>query len=234
MVMVLMGAAIIGGACTAEAQGVYVGGAVAAEAVRTSSTKSGGTTYDNGSGDALAGAIRVGTNISDRFGVELEFFRPGAIEHDGDLPYYLPALDVPVPIDRGLTATAIPGLSPSLPFFVSQRTRLRATTTSALLFVRQPLGGRVELVYLGGVGFSRVVREIDYDTRSVIIRIAPTILPAFTRATQYAAGPVVGAEVRAGMTEHAQIVAGLRVHTLGQSVVDGWMIRPSVGLAWTF
>jgi hypothetical protein len=24
------------------------------------------------------------------------------------------------------------------------------------------------------------------------------------------------------------------VHTLGQSVVDGWMIRPHVGLAWTF
>ena len=49
-----------------------------------------------------------------------------------------------------------------------------------------------------------------------------------------AAGPVVGVEVRAGMTDHAQVVAGLRVHTLGQSVVDGWMIRPSVGLAWKF
>jgi hypothetical protein len=45
---------------------------------------------------------------------------------------------------------------------------------------------------------------------------------------------VVGVEVRAGMTEHAQLVAGLRMHTLGQSVVDGWMIRPSVGLAWKF
>jgi len=44
----------------------------------------------------------------------------------------------------------------------------------------------------------------------------------------------VGIEMRAGMTDHAQLVAGLRVHPLGQSAVDGWMIRPSVGLAWTF
>ena len=44
----------------ARAQSVYVGGAVAAEVVRTSSTKSGGTTYDNGSGEAFGGAIRVG------------------------------------------------------------------------------------------------------------------------------------------------------------------------------
>ena len=37
-----------------------------------------------------------------------------------------------------------------------------------------------------------------------------------------------------GMTDHAQLVAGLRVHALGQAVVDGWLIRPSVGLAWKF
>ena len=103
---------------------------------------------------------------------------------------------------------------------------------SALVVARQPLGGRVELAYLGGVGFSRVVREIEFS-------IPRGILPAgiqfpSTRITQYAAGPVVGLEVRAGMTEHAQVVAGMRLHTLGQSVVDGWMIRPSVGLAWKF
>ena len=110
--------------------------------------------------------------------------------------------------------------------------RVRTSTTSALLTARQSLGGRVDLVYLGGVGFSRVVREVDFGFNrmgvpraadvSALVRDEPT--------TQYAAGPVVGVEVSAGMTEHAQFVAGLRVHTLGQAVVDGWMIRPSVGL----
>ena len=51
---------------------------------------------------------------------------------------------------------------------------------------------------------------------------------------RYAAGPVAGIEVRAGMTDHAQVVAGLRLHALGQAVLDGWMIRPSIGLAWRF
>lgn len=217
----------------AGAQGVYVGGAVAAEVVRTTSSRSGNATYDSGSGEALAGAIRVGTAISDRFGVELEFFRPGAIESDESLPYYLPALDLPGQIAPGIPRSST-GVLTALPPFVSQTTRVRATTTSALLFARQPLGSRVELVYLGGIGFSRVVRELDYETQSVIIRIAPSSLPASNRTTQYGAGPVVGFEVRAGMTEHAQVVAGLRLHTLGQAVVDGWMIRPSVGLAWKF
>lgn len=218
----------------AAAQGVYVAGAVAAEVVRTTSSRSGGSTYDNGNGEAVAGAIRVGTNIAERFGVELEFFRPGAIESSGDLPYYLPALDLPGTIGPAIPGSSIAGLYTTLPPFVAQTTRVRATTTSALLFARQSLGARVELVYLGGIGFSRVVRELEYETPSIIIRIAPSILPAATRTTQYAAGPVVGVEVRAAMTEHAQIVAGLRLHTLGQAVVDGWMIRPSVGLAWKF
>ena len=75
----------------ASAQSVYVGGAIAAEVVRTTSTKSGGSTYDAGSGEAFAGAIRVGTSISPRFGVELEFFRPGEIEVNTDGPIYLAA-----------------------------------------------------------------------------------------------------------------------------------------------
>ena len=118
---------------------------------------------------------------------------------------------------------------------MSQTARVRTSTTSALLTVRQPVGGRVELVYLGGVGFSRVVREIEYGFGGIVLPVAPSIQRAYsTRTTQYAAGPVVGVEMRAGMTEHAQVVAGLRMHALGQSVVDGWMIRPNVGLTWKF
>ena len=92
------------------------------------------------------------------------------------------------------------------------------------------------MVYLGGVGFSRVVREIEFGFPRLIVPLPPGILPSSysTRTTQYAVGPVVGVEMRAGMTEHMQLVAGLRAHTVGQSVVDGWMIRPSVGLAWKF
>jgi hypothetical protein len=216
----------------ASAQGVYVGGAIGAEVVRTSSTESGGSTFNTGSGEAFAFAIRIGSGLTEHVGVELEFFRPGEIEGDPGLPIYLAASDQPV--SPGSVPPGSLGAY-TFPSIIGQSTRVRATTTSALLVAHQQLGGRVELAYLGGVGFSRVVREVEFGFPRGIVPAGLSIaLPISTRTTQYAAGPVVGVEVRAGMTEHAQMVAGLRLHTLGQSVVDGWMIRPTVGLAWKF
>ena len=220
----------------ASAQSVYVAGAIGAEIVRTSSAESGGSTFDAGSGEAFAGAIRVGTSIAPRFGVELEFYRPGEIENDGNVPFYLPALDLPVSITRSVAGTISELYPTGFPAFISQTTRVRTSTTSALVYARQPIGDRFEMVYLGGVGFSRVVSETEFGFPRVILPLPPGILPQSysSRTTQYAAGPVVGVEMRAGMTEHLQLVAGLRMHTVGQSVVDGWMIRPNVGLAWKF
>ena len=233
MTRVLMVVASLLCAGSAWAQSAYVGGAVAAEVVRTTSTKNGGTTYDGGNGEAFAGAIRVGTFLTEHVGVELEYFRPGEIDSDAGGPIYLTDYSTTT---FSFTDSLIGGGSaPSYPI-VSQSMRVRTSTTSALLTARQRLGGRIELVYLGGVGFSRVVREIEYGfpRLSIPVPAASVIQNYTTRTTQYAAGPVVGIEMRAGMTDHAQLVAGLRVHPLGQSAVDGWMIRPSVGLAWTF
>ena len=223
-------------ASSAWAQGVYVGGAVGAEAVRTSSTESGGITYENGSGDAFAGAIRVGTFLTDHVGLELEYFRPGEIESDAGGPIYLTessAVWSSIMADSPLGS--LPSLGSTFPSIISQSMRVRTSTMSALLTARQSLSGRVELVYLGGVGFSRVVREIEYGFPRGLLPLPPSIQRSYSsRTTQYAAGPVVGIEVRAGMTDHAQVVAGIRLHALGQAVVDGWMIRPSIGLAWKF
>ena len=219
------------GASRASAQGVYVGGAIAAEVVRTTSTRSGGTTYDDGSGEAFGGAIRVGTFITERLGVEVEYFRPAELESDGDGIFY-PAAELGT-LSYSFNGVTPAGIFPALPYF-SQTMRVRTSTTSALLTARQPIGSRAELVYLGGVGFSRVVRESEYGFSGAFPVDARIRNPYSERTTQYAAGPVVGVEMRAGMTEHAQLVAGLRVHTLGQAVVDGWMIRPSIGLAWKF
>src|SRR5687767_5401208 len=158
--------------CTtgAWAQSVYVGGAVAAEVVRTSSTKSGGTTYDNGSGEAFGGAIRVGTFITERVGVELEYFRPGEIDSEAGGPIYLAAAE-----RAALSSSTGLYLPDSIfPSIISQSMRVRASTTSALLTARQSLGGRVELVYLGGVGFSRVVREVDFGFNRMGVPVPPT------------------------------------------------------------
>ncbi len=218
----------------AGAQSVYVAGAIGAEIVRTSSTESAGSTFDAGSGEAFAGAIRVGTSIASRFGVELEFYRPGEIENNSDLPIFLTGTIIGARPGGVVSGGLLPDLG--FPSIIAQTTRVRTTTTSALVYARQPIGDRFEMAYLGGVGFSRVVSETEFGFPRVIVPLPPGILPRSysSRTTQYAAGPVVGVEMRAGMTEHLQLVAGLRMHTVGQSVVDGWMIRPSVGLAWKF
>ncbi len=223
------------------AQSAYVAGAIGAEMIKSTTVKSGGSTFDNGSGDALAGAIRVGAFVAPRFGVELEFFRPGKIETDfSSGPVYpvdfIASSSLSWSSQSGPSGSLVSGLyeiSPSS--ILSQKTRVRATTTSALVFARQSLGSRVDLVYLGGIGFSRVVRDVEYGFPQLLTPLSRPIARSYSsRTTQYGVGPVVGVEARIGMTEHARLVAGLRVHTIGQALVDGWLVRPSIGLAWTF
>ncbi len=118
---------------------------------------------------------------------------------------------------------------------ISQQTRMRTNTVSTLAFVRQAVGERVDLVYLGGLGFSRVVHEIEFGIpRPRLTAGRPAVSSNSTRTTQYGVGPIVGVEARIGMTEHARLVAGVRLHALGQSLVNGWLVRPNVGLGWMF
>jgi hypothetical protein len=217
----------------AMAQSMYVAGALAGEFVLTTSTEAGGSTIEGGNGQALAGAIRVGTHVTPRIGVELELFRPGRIETNTNGPIYLADAGVRQYPSFTTVGDLVPDLG--LPSIIGQKTRVRTTTISTLAFVRQSLGSRVDLIYLGGVGFSRVVHDLEYGFPRVMLPGAPQIAPSFsTRTTQYGVGPVVGVEGRIGMTEHMRLVAGLRIHALDDSLIDGWLIRPSVGLAWMF
>ena len=216
---------------SAQAQSAYVAGAIGAEVVRTTATKSGSTTYDIGSGEALGGAIRVGALVAPRFGVELEFFRPGEIESNTNGPIYLAAQEFPT-VFNDVSRLIADSIFPSI---IGQKTRVRATTTSALVFARQSVGARFDVVYLGGISFARVVHETEFNVPGGIIPLVRPATPSYsTRTIQYGVGPVVGIEGRLGMTEHVRLVAGLRLHALADSLLDGWMIRPSVGLAWMF
>jgi len=46
----------------------------------------------------------------------------------------------------------------------------------------------------------------------------------------YSARPMAGFEARIGLTDHVQLVPGVRMH----GIQGGWLIRPSVGLSWKF
>lgn len=212
----------------AFAQGAYVGAFLVGEIVRFDQYDS---TQDFGNGESFGFGLRLGTPVGARWGVELEYVRPGEITTDQS-PRILPAI-------YDLTAVQVfPGLPtegrydplifPSYQF----RSAQRRTTMSTSLWVRQEISRRFSLVYLGGVAFGRTATEIEVTyqlNRPAILPIAP-IAPVVTESINYDIAPMVGVEGRIRLGGQVDLVPGLRLH----GAQEGWLIRPAVGLSWNF
>ena len=157
----------------------------------------------------------------------------------------------PFPVPR------VPPVNPILPipeYAIEIEEQYTTIATSA--WVRQELGDRVALVFSGGISFNRVESEqrTNIDVRrlantggniehiyssglsSQVIFGIPTALslyapfPTSVETIDYGVGPVVGTEAIVGVGEHAALTGGVRLH----GVSGGWLIRPSVGLRWSF
>src|SRR6185436_16674635 len=80
------------------AQGAYVSASLTGDLMRQNRVKSAGSDQST-DGEAIGFALRVGSELGTRWGVELEFARPQEIEND-----FAPGI-VPLP-----AATLIPGV----------------------------------------------------------------------------------------------------------------------------
>ena len=63
--------------------------------------------------------------------------------------------------------------------------------------------------------------------------IRPTIIPippSVSESINYDVAPMVGVEGRIRMGGQVELVPGLRLH----GTDGGWLIRPALGLMWTF
>jgi hypothetical protein len=206
----------------AGAQSTYVGASLTGDIVRTSHVET--DLFDvPGGGEALGFAVRVGRAIGSNWGVELEYARPSMIEHGAELPVPLPLASFEALTQLAGTGTAFPSIYPIPGSF---ETRERHATLSTVAWVTQNLSARVALVYLGGLGFNRLEREYGYD---VVIAGAPIAFPS-TRTIEYSTRPVVGFESWIGLTDHLTLIPSVRLH----GIQDGWLLRPSGGLAWSF
>ena len=218
----------------AHAQGAYVGAFLVGEIVRLDQYSR--ATQDSGNGESFGFGLRLGTPIAAKWGVELEFVRPGEITSN-QVPQILPAAIYDV------TPVQIPGLpnqggyDPSLIFpsiSYEFRSTQRRTTLSPSLWVRQEISPRFSMVYLGGVAFGRTNNEIEisYSISRSILPIAPipTIAPIVNESITYDVQPMVGVEGRIRMGGKVDLVPGLRLH----GAQGGWLIRPAVGLSWNF
>jgi hypothetical protein len=215
----------------AFAQGAYVGAFLVGEIVRLDQYDS--RAEDSGNGESFGFALRLGSPIGAKWGVELEFVRPGEITSD-QIPQIFPAI-------YELTAVpSIPGLpnqgqyDPLIfpPISYEFRSTQRRSTLSTSLWVRQEISSRVSMVYLGGVAFGRTSNEVEITytfPRQTIFPI-PSIPPLINESIIYDVQPMVGVEGRIRMGGKVDLVPGLRLH----GAQGGWLIRPAVGLSWNF
>jgi hypothetical protein len=235
---VLVCAAVAAGSGTASAQSTYVSASLIGDIVRSSHTDAPGLS-DSSGGEALGFALRVGTPLGSNWGVEAEFARPSRIEHDmdlgGDSLAYWSSLGVRGGGIDGSFVSVPPSLSTPiatsvLPIRAFGSSSERTSTMSASVWLQQQLSDRVAMMYLAGMGFYRSENTFRVTYEPLFIG-APLTLPAFdTTSISYGVRPLAGIESRITMTDHVQLVPGVRLH----GAANGWLIRPSVGLAWTF
>jgi hypothetical protein len=217
----------------AFAQGAYVGAFLVGEIVRLDQYDS--SAEDSGSGESLGFALRLGSPIGTKWGVELEFVRPGEITSN-QLPQIFPAIyDVqPIQVIPGLPNRGVNVSDPAIfpPISYEFRSAQRRSTLSTSLWVRQEISPRVSMVYLGGVAFGRTSNEVEitYTISRPTILPLPPISPVINESISYDVQPMVGVEGRIRMGGKVDLVPGLRLH----GAQGGWLIRPAVGLSWNF
>lgn len=217
----------------AAAQSTYVGASLVGDIARFTKVN-----YDNDTprilgdlsidGEAIGFNVKVGRAFTERWGLEFEYARSGTFEDN--FPQFLPAWTT-----ERLLPTLPSGTVVSIPSFDLDVTSERHhMSMSALAFVRQDVGERVELSFLGGIAFNRISTKTDYD---VDIRGLANNLPIFLddiEAIEYHAGPSVGAEAAFKLGDSAAITGGVRLHAVSGSGRSGWVIRPNVGMRWQF
>ena len=136
---------------SAHAQSTYVGASLVGDVVRRNLSESTGVRDSSANGEAIGFALRIGTPLGRRWGVDLEFVRPGEIETDftgGPVPL----LEQGVLSSVGPTSLAFSTFPASLEVFPTTfgrvQTRQRYSTLATSVWVDQELSRRVSLVYL--------------------------------------------------------------------------------------
>jgi hypothetical protein len=211
------------------AQSPYVAGAIGADISRFSHAESNGAPTPSNDSEVLSGSLRVGTSVGSNWGVELEFVRSGRSHSQSPIFYPLAQAGTTTIAAGAFTFTNGPNISIPIPFEYRSDVTQRHESFDAVVWARQPVGGSVDLVYLGGVAFSR---DRSDTTQTFTPGIRTIVPPAPFRSTfiEYATRPLVGMEARIGLTSRLRLMPGLRVQGLG----EGWLLRPYIGLGWFF
>src|SRR5258705_3950307 len=213
----------------AHAQAPYVAATIGADVSRVSHSTSSLTRLPSADSEVFSWSLRVGTPVGESWGVELEFVKAGRTRDES--PIGISPLIPGTVTTVGRTDVVL--LPPNLPVPISGfQTDVRRTHSDldTVAWVRQHVGGSIDLVYLGGVAFSRQRLEMTQTFPTLLALFAPGGGTFRTTTIDYGTRPLVGAEARIGLTAHVRLVPGIRL----QGLSAGWLLRPYAGLRWVF
>jgi hypothetical protein len=162
-------------------------------------------------------ALRVAQPLAERWGFELEWM--WAAETESFTTYPIIRFDEP-----GVPSSGIDRNTEGRDTLWQQYMTIGATT-----WFSQSMTERVTLVYSAGIGLTRQreKEESRYDDPAVAAMFPG---PSSFTYTIYGIAPLLGLDARIGLTEHLQLVPGIRV----QPHSGLWLMRPGVGVAWAF
>lgn len=217
--------------------GPYVAASVGAAIFRADYNESGSSRYRPGDGEVLDFAIRAGVPVASVFGMEVEFSRSAKTDDTGAFfsPYEIAYLTGGVSWSStgGTVPPGPPSVITTAPIRVMPSSRRQVSSLNALVTARRPVNGSIDLMFLGGVAFTRDVRDTSYSITPLLQ--TPGLLLGLPRVERsryvdYQTQPLVGLEAHIALTSHARVTAGVRL----QALSDGWLMRPGVGLDWAF
>jgi len=212
----------------AYAQSPYVAATVGADVSRLSHATSSLARIPSGDSEVISWSLRAGTLVGESWGVELEFVQSGRSRSESTNGVQ-PLIPGTVTLTGGTIVSPLP---PNIPSPIAFQTDFRRSHSDfdTAAWVRQRAGGSVDLVYLGGIAFSRQRTEITQTFPTLFAVFAPGGGTFRTTTINYSARPLVGAEARIGLTSHVRLVPGIRL----QGLAEGWLLRPYAGLGWFF
>jgi hypothetical protein len=210
-------------AVSAHAQSAYVAGTIGADVSRLGRTESNISPGFSSDSEVVSWSLRLGTAVGQNWGVEMEFVRSAKSKSEFPVGGTVVFPVVPLP-----PTAALPNIPTRVRF--ESDTRTWHTDFDGAAWARQAVSGSVDLVYLGGVVFSRQRIEMTQTFPTVLQVFAPGGGSFTTTAISYSTHPLVGVEARIRMTSHMRLLPGIRV----QGVEGGWLMRPYAGLGWSF
>ena len=227
-------AAVLAVAGNAHAQSSgYVGGAAFADIREFGVSRDAvyyGTTDASANGAAAGGGLRIGTFLHPRISLEISVDAAAKKTVDVSDPYLI-------------LATYPVGFAPDL------KASAEFLTVGVTLGYHPPTTRRVHLGYRGGVAFIRGVYRSPYPGYYALAAVTssielpppyPTTIypPPFTMVTerQLSAGLTLGMDAAVDVSKRIAVVPEIRLTTFSRPY-DGptvFLIRPGVGVRWTF